>query len=84
MKILIVEDDLRIQSVVQRALQENGYAVDAVSDGQEALTSFSINVYDLVLLDLLLPGIRGGGIEVCRQIRLMDRGVPILMLTALD
>lgn len=63
MKILVVEDDHKIASIIARALQENGYAVDKVADGQEALSIFTINEYDLILLDLLLPGLKGGGME---------------------
>lgn len=84
MKILVVEDDHKIASIIARALQENGYAVDETDDGQEAVSVFTINEYDLILLDLLLPGIKGGGMEVCKQIRMMDTNIPILMLTALD
>jgi DNA-binding response OmpR family regulator len=84
MKLLIVEDDDRIASIVQRALVEESYAVDRASNGQEALNAFAINSYDGVILDLLLPGIAGGGFGVCMQIRRMNKDVPILMLTALD
>ena len=84
MRILIVEDDARIADVVRRSLAEAGYAVDVAGDGPSALEAFDVEAYDLVVLDLMLPGIDGGGIEVCRIVRAQNSGVPILMLTALD
>ncbi len=84
MRILVVEDDTRIADVVRRALAEAGYAVDVVHSARPAVTAFEIETYDLVILDLLLPGLPGGGMEVCRIMRSTNRTVPILMLTALD
>lgn len=84
MKLLIVEDEDRIASIIKRTLEEESYAVDRAANGQEALDLFAINSYDGVVLDLLLPGIAGGGFAVCQEIRRIDRNVPILMLTALD
>jgi two-component system OmpR family response regulator len=84
MRILVVEDDTRIADVVRRALTEAGYAVDVVHSARPAITAFEIESYDLVILDLLLPGLPGGGMEVCRIMRTTDTAVPILMLTALD
>jgi len=83
-RILIVEDDARIADVVRRALAEAGYAVDVAGTGPSALEAFAVEAYDLVVLDLMLPGIDGGGIEVCRVMRAQSSSVPILMLTALD
>ncbi|WP_343886817.1 response regulator transcription factor, partial [Subtercola frigoramans] len=79
-----VEDDLRIADVLRRALGEAGYAVDVTHSTSAAMEAFSVEKYDLVLLDLLLPGLPGGGMEVCRLIRAENRDVPILMLTAVD
>jgi DNA-binding response OmpR family regulator len=84
MKLLLVEDEKRIANVVVRAVREAGYAVDHVTDGREAISFFEINDYDLVVLDLLLPGISGGGHAVCKEIRTLDSNIPILMMTALD
>lgn len=84
MKVLLVEDEHRIASIIQRILRESGMAVDHVANGNDALTHFTINKYDIVILDILLPGINGGGFEVCRQIRHFNQHIPILMLTALD
>ena len=84
MRILVVEDDTRIADVVRRALTEAGYAVDVVHSARPAITAFEIESYDLVILDLLLPGLPGGGMEACRIMRTTNNAVPILMLTALD
>jgi two-component system OmpR family response regulator len=84
MRILVVEDDTRIADVVRRALTEASYAVDVVHSAPAATTAFEIDSYDLVILDLLLPGLPGGGMDVCRIMRATDHSVPILMLTALD
>jgi two-component system OmpR family response regulator len=83
-RILIVEDDTRLADVVRRALSEAGYAADVAHDGPAALEAFEVETYDLVILDLMLPGIVGGGMEVCRVMRRHSSDVPILMLTALD
>ncbi|HEY0509369.1 MAG TPA: response regulator transcription factor [Blastococcus sp.] len=84
MRILAVEDDRRLAEVVRRALCEAGYAVDVAHSAQVAIDAFQIEPYDLVILDLMLPGLAGGGMEVCRIIRSTNSAVPILMLTALD
>lgn len=78
-KILVVEDEERIRQFLQRGLTYEGYRVEAASDGQEALEMARDEPPDLVLLDIMLPGI--DGIEVCRRLRSAGE-VPILMLTA--
>ncbi|MCA9921409.1 MAG: response regulator transcription factor [Anaerolineales bacterium] len=78
-KILIVEDEERIRQFLQRGLSFEGYRIESAADGQTGLDLFRENPPDLVLLDLMLPGI--DGIEVCRRIR-ETSDVPILMLTA--
>jgi two-component system, OmpR family, response regulator MprA len=78
-RILIIEDEDRIRQFLQRGLSFEGYRVDAASDGQTGLELFRENPPDLVLLDLMLPGM--DGLEVCRRIRAASE-VPILMLTA--
>jgi DNA-binding response OmpR family regulator len=83
-RILVVEDEPRIADVVRRALSEAGHAVDVAVDAPAALEAFEIEGYDLVVLDLMLPGIPGGGLEVCRLLRIHSSDVPILILTALD
>jgi len=83
-RILVVEDDARLADVVRRAFSEAGYAADVAHDAPAALEAFEVETYDLVVLDLMLPGIAGGGMEVCRVMRRHSSDVPILMLTALD
>ena len=80
-RILVVDDDRRIAAAVQRALTYEGYAVDVAGNGPEALRRASARPPDLVVLDLMLPGI--DGIEVCKRLR-ANGDVSILMLTALD
>ena len=78
-KILVVEDEDRIRQFLQRGLTFEGYRVDAASDGQEALDLARDEPPDLVLLDIMLPGL--DGVEICRRLRSASE-VPILMLTA--
>ena len=78
-QILTVEDDERIRTAVRLALEEEGWSVDEASTGEEALTSFTRNPADVVLIDIMLPGI--DGFEVCRSIR-RTSDVPIIMVTA--
>jgi two-component system, OmpR family, response regulator len=82
MRILVVEDELKMASLLRRGLQEEGHAVDLARTGDDALWMARATEYDAVVLDLMLPGI--DGIEVCRRLR--DGGVwsPVLMLTARD
>jgi len=82
MRLLVVEDDPPLRDVVVRGLREEGYAVDAVEDGESALEQLSINPYDAVVLDLMIPRI--DGFEVCRRMRAEGSTVPVLMLTARD
>ena len=82
MRILLVEDEPVAARMLAKGLREQGYAVDAAADGDRALYQQSINDYDLVILDVMLPG--KDGFEVCRTIREEGSGVPILMLTARD
>jgi two-component system, OmpR family, copper resistance phosphate regulon response regulator CusR len=84
MKLLVVEDDVRIADVVRRTLAEAGYAVDVVHTAPAGVEAFEIESYDLVVLDLMLPGLPRGGMDVCSRIRELNRDIPILMLTALD
>jgi DNA-binding response OmpR family regulator len=81
-RLLIVEDDPRLRDVIVRGLREEGYAVDAVEDGAAALYQSSLNAYDAMVLDVMIP--RVDGFEVCRRLRAAASAVPILMLTARD
>jgi two-component system response regulator MprA len=80
--ILVVDDDRRITEVLRRALAYEGYSVDVALRGDEALNKAIERPPDLVVLDLMLPGI--DGLEVCRRLRTSGNQVPILMLTAKD
>ncbi len=82
MRILLVEDDSRIARFVSQALREQAYAVDATADGEDALFKASVNDYDAVILDVLIPG--RDGFEVCRELRAAGSSVPVIMLTARD
>lgn len=82
MRVLLVEDERRISAYVKRGLEEEGYAVDAVYTGQEALDWAEAAAYDLIILDILLPEL--DGISVCRELRRRGNRTPVLMLTARD
>jgi len=80
-RILVIEDDEAILKVLRRGLAYEGYTVDTAADGQSGLMAARDNPPDLVILDLMLPGI--DGLEVCRRLR-AGGSVPILILTAKD
>lgn len=80
MRILLVEDEPDAAALLARGLRERSFAVDVASDGHAAVEKAFVNTYDLVILDLLLPG--KDGLTVCREIREAGSAVPILMLTA--
>jgi len=80
MRILVVEDEPRMASVIARGLREQSYAVDVALDGDDGLYQCSINDYDLIVLDVLLP--QRDGFEVCRELRARGTATPVLMLTA--
>jgi two-component system KDP operon response regulator KdpE len=78
-RVLVVDDNLAIQKLVSVNLQARGYAVDVAGDGEEALRLFKAGEYDLVILDLILPGM--SGIDVCALIRQLS-DIPIVVLSA--
>ena len=78
-RVLVVEDDRTVAEVVARYLEREGFAVESVSDGQDALVSAEARLPDLVVLDIMLPGI--DGLEVCRRLR-SRAPIPVVMLTA--
>jgi two-component system copper resistance phosphate regulon response regulator CusR len=82
MRLLVVEDDVRLADVLARSLREQGYAVDVASDGDEAVYQAAINPYDALVLDVGLP--RTSGLDVARELRRRGQTAPILMLTARD
>ncbi|WP_299609726.1 response regulator transcription factor [uncultured Tateyamaria sp.] len=82
MNILLVEDETRVADFIRRGLAAEGWSVDHAGDGEDALEHVASNAYDVILLDLMLPGIQGQ--DVCRKLRARKSTTPILMLTALD
>jgi len=82
MRVLVVEDDKKMASFIKRGLKEKGYAVDIACTGDEGFFMAENNPYDLIVLDIMLPG--KDGIFICRELRKKNTNVPILMLTARD
>jgi two-component system, OmpR family, response regulator len=80
MRILVVEDDARMASALQRGFEAEGIAVDVAPGGEDALWRAESTSYGAIVLDLMLPGI--DGIETCRRLRAAEVWTPILMLTA--
>lgn len=78
--MLVVDDDVNLAAMLRRGLTEDGYRVDVVGDGTEAIWQASETAYDVVVLDVMLPG--ADGFSVCRQLRAADVWTPVLMLTA--
>lgn len=82
MKILIIEDDIKIINFLKKGLVEECYVVDYSTNGDEGLYLASVNEYDLILLDIMLP--IKDGMEVCKTLRASNIQTPIIMLTAKD
>jgi DNA-binding response OmpR family regulator len=82
MRILLIEDDEKVSNAVARGLEAERLAVDTASDGLEGLESACAVAYDLVIVDLMLPGI--GGLELLKRLRRENTEVPVLVLTARD
>ncbi len=82
MYILVVEDERRLAQVVRRVLEEEGHTVDLSHDGEEGLAMATDGSHDVIVLDILLPGM--DGFEVCRTLRRNRMDTPVLLLTALD
>lgn len=82
MRILLVEDEPNAARMLAKGLRQRAYAVDVAADGEEALYQASVNDYDLIILDVLLP--LKDGFEVCHELRAAGSVVPVLMLTARD
>jgi two-component system OmpR family response regulator len=82
MKILLVEDDRKIAAMVKRGLDAEGFSVEIAMDGDEGLWRGTEYRYDLIILDLMLPGM--SGVQICRNLRDQANWTPILVLTARD
>lgn len=80
--LLLVEDEPKIADTLKLGLTENGYYIDVAYDGLIGWRFFEQNRYDLVILDINLPGLNG--YELCKQIRARNAGIPVIMLTALS
>jgi len=82
LRILLVEDNRRLNESLRKTLEEDGYAVDSAYDGLDGEEMGLISGYDILILDIMLPG--KDGLEVCRELRNRHVNTPILMLTARD
>ena len=82
MRVLIVEDEVRLAATVSRGLVAEGFVVDVVRDGAEGLLEAQTREYDVIVLDIMLPSLNG--IDVCRALRESGGWTPVLMLTAKD
>src|ERR671935_76414 len=82
MRILVAEDERKLAGILKGSLEEQGYAIDVAYDGEGALGLAELEPYDLLVLDVMLPGL--DGFTVCRRLRARGRHMPILMLTARD
>ena len=82
MRVLIVEDEVKMAGLIRRGLIEKGYAADIASNGEDALWMAGATEYDAIVLDVMLPGI--DGFEACRRLREAGVSAPVLMLTARD
>ena len=82
MRILVVEDDKKVASFLERGLREDGYAVDVAFEGTEGALRAHVHDYDLLILDVMLPG--KSGYEIVHDLRKEEKAVPILLLTARD
>src|SRR5919106_61566 len=81
-RVLVVDDDRRLRDMLRRALESEGFEIDSAEDGGRALAAISQRAFDLVVLDVLMPGVDGLG--VARRLRQRGDATPILMLTARD
>jgi DNA-binding response OmpR family regulator len=82
MRILLVEDEQTLGGVLKTGLEEHGYAVDLAEDGESGIAFVETEMYDLVILDVMLPDL--DGFSVCRRLRSGVHNMPVLMLTALN
>jgi len=81
MNILLIEDELKTLTYLRKGLEENGYEIDAATDGREGLKQAMTKSYDVIVSDIVLPGL--SGIELCSKLRENHNDTPLIMLTAL-
>ena len=79
-KILVVDDDVRLRTLLQRFLEEQGYSVKAVPDALQMDRVLARELFSLMVLDFMLPG--EDGLSICRRLRIANNPMPIIMLTA--
>src|SRR5205085_7784544 len=82
MRVLVVEDEVKMAGLLRRGLGEDGLAVDVAGSGEDALVRARATDYDAIVLDVMLPGM--SGFETCRRLRDLGTWTPVLMLTARD
>ncbi len=82
MRILIVEDEVKMAALIRRGMREEGLAADVAITGEDAIWMAGATEYDVIVLDVMLPGI--DGFETCRRLRAEDVWTPVVMLTAMD
>jgi two-component system copper resistance phosphate regulon response regulator CusR len=82
MRLLLAEDDAQLGRTLMKGLRQEAYAVDIVSDGENAIHHALVNEYDIIILDVMMP--RRDGFAVCRELRRHGTRTPVLMLTARD
>ncbi|MFD3581513.1 response regulator transcription factor [Streptomyces sp. NPDC058683] len=82
MRVLVMDDDTRLVELLQQGLRAEGFAVDAASDGLDGLAKAAADTYDVIILDVMMPGLNG--YKVCAHLRSIGDNTPILMLTAKD
>src|SRR5437762_3893857 len=80
MRVLIVEDEKKLASFIRKALQAEGFAADLLHHGDEALAAAAATTFDVIILDIMLPG--RDGLSVVRQLRARNVATPVLLLTA--
>jgi two-component system, OmpR family, response regulator len=83
MRVLVVEDEIKLGKAVKRGLEQEGYAVDLVHDAEDGQTYAETEEYDMIVLDRMLPDGRDG-LDICRKLRQNGNTTPVLMLTARD
>lgn len=81
MRLLVIEDEQRVATLIKRGLEEHGYVVDVAFDGEKAKSMAFSKTYDLIITDIILPTVNG--IDLCKEIRSAYPHLPIIMLTAL-
>ena len=82
MRLLVCEDEVKINNVISKRLQKEGYSVDSCYDGEEALDFLSVGEFDAVILDIMMP--KKDGLSVLREMRAKGNDTPVLLLTAKD